>query len=324
MRFLVATPRAIKEAAAIIRKGGLVAFPTETVYGLGADALNSLAVGQIFEVKNRPRFDPLIVHIADSSSIRKICSAIDKRAMKLIERFWPGPLTLVLPKTQVISDIVTAGLPTVAVRMPLHPVALELIREAGIPIAAPSANPFGYLSPTTAEHVREQIGKRVDLILDGGRCAVGVESTIIDLTGQEPVILRLGGLTIEEIEGVIGKVKISTSNPERPLSPGQLPRHYSPRTPVRIFKDDNFKIPKGKRVGLLAFRPPKEELLYEMVEVLSPQGDLREAAANFFSCLHSLDRAGLDIIYAEPVPEIGLGRAIMDRLCKATGGKRDE
>ncbi len=323
MRLVVATPQTIKEAAAIIREGGLVAFPTETVYGLGADALNSLAVAQIFEVKNRPRFDPLIVHIADSSSIRKICSVLDRRAIKLIERFWPGPLTLVLPKTQVISDIVTAGLPTVAIRMPLHPVALELIREAGIPIAAPSANPFGYLSPTTAEHVREQIGKRVDLILDGGRCPVGVESTIMVLTGQEPVILRLGGLTIEEIEGIIGKVKISTSNPERPLSPGQLSRHYSPRTPVIIFKDENFKIPRGKRVGLLAFRSPKENLLYEMVEVLSPQGDLREAATNLFSCLHRLDRAGLDIICAESVPEIGLGKAIMDRLYKARG-KRDE
>lgn len=323
MRLVVATPQAIKEAAAIIREGGLVAFPTETVYGLGADALNSLAVAQIFEVKNRPRFDPLIVHIADFSSIRKICSSIDRRAMKLKERFWPGPLTMVLPKTQVISDIVTAGLPSVAVRMPLHPVALELIREAGVPIAAPSANPFGYLSPTTAEHVREQIGKRVDLILDGGRCPIGVESTIIDLTGQEPVILRMGGLTIEEIEEVIGKVKISTSNPERPLSPGQLPRHYSPRTPVRILRDESFEIPEGKRVGLLAFESPKEELPCEMVEVLSSQGDLREAAANFFSCLHRLDRAGLDVIYAEAVPEIGLGRAIMDRLYKAEG-KRDE
>lgn len=323
MRVVAATPPAIKEAAAIIREGGLVAFPTETVYGLGADALNSLAVAQIFKVKNRPRFDPLIVHIADFSSIREICSSIDRRAMKLIHRFWPGPLTLVLPKRQVIPDIVTAGLPTIAVRMPSHLVAWKLIREAGIPIAAPSANPFGYLSPTTAEHVREQIGKSVGLILDGGKCPVGVESTIIDVTKQTPVILRPGGLTIEEIERVIGKVKISTDNPERPHSPGQLPRHYSPRTPVRILNDNNFKIPKGKKVGLLAFRLPKENLPYEVVEVLSHQGDLSEAAANLFSCLHKLDGAGLDIICAEPVPEIGLGRAIMDRLYKA-GGKRDE
>ncbi len=319
LRFIAATSQAVREAAAIIREGGLVAFPTETVYGLGADALNALAVAQIFEVKNRPRFDPLIVHIADSSSIRKICSPIDRRAMKLMERFWPGPLTLVLPKTQVIPDIVTAGLPTVAVRMPLHPVALELIKEAGTPIAAPSANPFGYLSPTTAEHVREQIGERVDLILDGGRCSVGVESTIIDLTGQVPAILRLGGLTIDEIEVVIGEVEISTNNPERPLSPGQLPRHYSPRTPVRISKTEDFGAPKGKKIGVLAFSLPREGLPYEMVEVLSPQGDLREAAANFFSCLHRLDRAGLDIICAEPVPESGLGRAIMDRLRRASG-----
>ncbi len=319
MKVAVATPQVITKAAAIIREGGLVAFPTETVYGLGADALNSLAVAKIFEVKNRPRFDPLIVHIANFSSIRKVCSLVDKRTKKLIESFWPGPLTLVLPKTQAIPDIVTAGLPSVAVRMPSHAVALELIREARTPIAAPSANPFGYLSPTTAEHVKEQIGEKIDLILDGGRCPVGVESTVLDVTGPDPIILRPGGLPIEEIEAVIGEVKISANNPDRPRSPGQLPHHYSPRTPVRILQDKNFEVSKEKRIGLLAFTKPEKELPYEAVEVLSPQGDLREAAANFFSCLHRLDRAGLDIIYAQPVPEIGLGRAIMDRLYKAEG-----
>ncbi len=323
MNLVAPTPQAIKKAATIIRKGGLVAFPTETVYGLGADALNALAVARIFDVKDRPRFDPLIVHIADPASTTALCSAIDRTATRLIERFWPGPLTLVLPRTQVIPDIVTAGLPSVAIRMPSHPVALELIREAGVPIAAPSANPFGYLSPTTAEHVREQLGNKVDLILDGGRCPIGIESTVIDLAGQEPVILRLGGLTTEVIEEVIGKVRISKSNPERPLSPGQLPRHYSPRTPVRIFRDKSFAVPKGKKAGLLAFQSPKTDVPYQAVEVLSPKGDLREAAANFFSCLHRLDRAELDIIYAESTPEIGLGRAIMDRLHKAEG-KRDE
>lgn len=322
MNVVGVTQEIIKEAAAIIRKGGLVTFPTETVYGLGADALNPLAVVRIFEVKNRPRFDPLIVHIADFSSVEKLCSSVDERARKLMEKFWPGPLTLVLPKTQVVPDIVTAGLPTVAIRMPAHPVALRLIEEAGTPIAAPSANPFGYLSPTTADHVREQVGKRVDLILDGGKCPIGVESTVIELTGKEPLLLRPGGLPIEEIEKVIGKVKISTTSP-KPRSPGQLTRHYSPRTPIRILKDRKFEVKTGKRVGLLAFKSPKKNLLYEVVEILSPQGDLREAAANLFSCLHKLDRAGLDIIFAEPIPEVRLGRAIMDRLYKAAGRKPD-
>lgn len=318
MNMVGVTQEIIKEAAAIIRKGGLVTFPTETVYGLGADALNPLAVVRIFEVKNRPRFDPLIVHIADFSSVEKLCSSVDERARKLMEKFWPGPLTLVLPKTQVVPDIVTAGFPTVAIRMPAHPVALRLIEEAGTPIAAPSANPFGYLSPTTAEHVREQVGKKVDLILDGGKCPIGVESTVIELTGKEPLLLRPGGLPIEEIEKVIGKVKISTTSP-KPRSPGQLTRHYSPRTPIRILKDRKFEVKTGKRVGLLSFKSPKKSLPYEVVEILSPQGDLQEAAANLFSCLHKLDRAGLDIIFAEPVPEVGLGRAIMDRLYKAAG-----
>jgi len=308
----------IKLAAELLRKGGLVAFPTETVYGLGADTLNSHAVARIFEVKNRPRFDPLIVHIDSLEDIEKLCLNIDERAKKLMKRFWPGPLTLILPKSSRVPDIVTAGLPNVAVRMPSHHVALELINEAGMPIAAPSANPFGYLSPTTAEHVKEQIGEKVDLILDGGKCPIGVESTVIDLTESEPTLLRSGGLPLEEIEQVIGKVKISHVNPERPRSPGQMPCHYSPRTPIRILEDKKFKIPTGKKVGLLAFSHPKGELPYEMVEVLSSQRDLREAAANFFSCLHRLDGAGLDIILAEPVEEVGLGRAIMERLRRAS------
>ena len=310
------------KAAEIIRKGGLVAFPTETVYGLGGDALNPSAVAKIFEVKNRPRFDPLIVHIDNFSLLERLCSSVDERARKLME-FWPGPLTLVLPKTHIVPDIVTAGLPTVAIRMPSHPVALELIRQAGTPIAAPSANPFGYLSPTLPEHVREQIGDKVDLILDGGKCPIGVESTVIDLTQAELTLLRPGGLPVEKIEKTIGKLRICTNDSSRPRSPGQLPRHYSPRTPIRILEGKTFELRRGKRVGFLALRSPKENLPYEMVEVLSPRGNLREAAANLFASLQRLDKAGLDIIYAEPVPDVGLGRAILDRLHKAAGGKRD-
>lgn len=315
VKVFTATLESIKLAGIIIRKGGLVAFPTETVYGLGADALNPMAVARIFEVKNRPRFDPIIVHVNSLADIEWLCLKVDDRARRLMEKFWPGPLTLTLPKSPIVPDIVTAGLPTVAVRMPSHPVALELIKEAGTPIAAPSANLFGYLSPTTAEHVREQIGNKIDLILDGGKCPVGVESTVVSFVRKEPMLLRPGGLPLEDIERIIGKVKIPRSDPKRPQSPGQLPRHYSPRTPLQL-KTGEIVLEKGKKIGFLAFTP-KETLPYEMVEVLSPKGDLREAAANLFSCLHKLDKAGVDIIYAEPIPEEGLGRAIMDRLRRA-------
>lgn len=255
---LPATSENIKKAAEIIREGSLVAFPTETVYGLGADALNPHAVARIFEAKNRPCFDPIIVHIAEFSQVRRLCSSADKRAKKLMERFWPGPLTLVLPKSQIVPDIVTAELPTVAVRMPSHPVALSLTKEAETPIAAPSANPFGYLSPTTAAHVREQLGDKLDLILDGGRCPIGVESTVIFLAEGKVLLLRPGGLALEDIENVIGKVEIPPPNPLRPLSPGQLPKHYSPRTPIRLLTNGKLEFEKGKRVGLLAFTLPKK------------------------------------------------------------------
>ncbi len=313
-RILKPDNETLKKAAEIIKRGSLVAFPTETVYGLGADALNPKAVARIFEVKNRPRFDPLIVHIADFQDVERLWSKIDERAKLLMETFWPGPLTLVLSKSNIVPDIVTAGLDTVAVRMPSHQVALALIKMASVPIAAPSANPFGYLSPTEAIHVARQIGDKIELIIDGGKCPVGIESTVLALA-DEPIVLRLGGLPVEEIERIIGPITISTSSP-RPHSPGQLPRHYSPRTPLKIIRGE-INLPKGIRAGLLAFQEPQYNLPFEKIEVLSPQGDFIEAAARLFSCLHELDFAGLDIIYAEPVPETGLGRAIMDRLRKA-------
>jgi L-threonylcarbamoyladenylate synthase len=317
-RILRYSREAVREAGQIIKRGGLVAFPTETVYGLGASALNPKAVARIFEVKRRPRFDPIIVHVASLREVERVCLRIGRDARILMEEFWPGPLTLVLPKSDAVPDIVTAGLETVAVRMPSHPVALELIREAETPIAAPSANLFGRLSPTTADHVKEQIGDEIDLIIDGGRCPIGVESTVLDLTG-EPTVLRPGGLPIEEIEKIIGRVKVSpVSRGRAPLSPGQLPRHYSPRTPTRILQGEP-EIPEGTRAGLLAFTRSEARPPFEVVKALSPTGDLREAAANLFSLLHELDKAGLDVIYVEPVPEVGLGRAIMDRLRKAEG-----
>ncbi len=310
----------IKQAVTLIRSGGLVAFPTETVYGLGADALNPRAVARIFEIKNRPSFDPLIVHIADFRDVEKLCSFVSLLAKKLMRKFWPGPLTLILPKCGIVPDIVTAGLPTVAVRMPSHNVALQLIRLAGRPIAAPSANPFGFLSPTTAAHVTEQLGGKVDLILDSGQCSVGIESTILDLSGGMPTLLRPGGISPEEIEKVIGHtVQREKGILSKPKAPGQLPSHYSPRTPIKILNGDRF-VPNGK-IGLLAFKAPQQGAFFRVVEVLAPSGDLEEAAANLFSCLHRLDKANLDVIYAEPVPEVGLGRAIMDRLRRASALK---
>lgn len=294
-----------------------MAFPTETVYGLGADALNPIACARIFEAKNRPRFDPLIVHIAQIDQLDDLCTAVDAMARNLAERFWPGPLTLVLGKSDLVPEIVTAGLDTVAVRMPAHAVASRLLEGADTPIAAPSANPFGYISPTTAQHVDEQLGERVDMILDGGQCPVGVESSIVDLTAGRPVLLRAGGVSVEDIEAVVGSVEVSAASPERVLAPGQLRNHYSPRTRLVILASHHSCAPVNERAGLLAFRTPADAEHFSLVEVLSPAGDVREAAANLFSCLHRLDRAGLEIIYAEPVPESGLGRAIMDRLRRA-------
>lgn len=309
------TPENIRKAAELIRQGGLVAFPTETVYGLGADAFQAKAVARIFEVKNRPHFDPLIVHLGRLEDLQRVSIHENERAQKLIKHFWPGPLTLVLPKKKEIPGIVTSGLDTVAVRMPSHPDALKFLEESGTVIAAPSANPFSYLSPTTARHVEDQIGKQIDMILDGGPCGIGVESTVLDLSEAEPMILRPGGLALEEIEKIIGKVQLKTTSLQ-PHSPGQLLHHYAPRTPIKLLENNNFSFVSG-RTGLLAFSKMPDKGLFQKVEILSPAGDLREAAANLFTCLHRLDEAGLDMIYAEGVPEKGLGRAIMDRLRKA-------
>jgi L-threonylcarbamoyladenylate synthase len=311
--------RAIYRAAGIIKKGGVVAFPTETVYGLGADAFSSLAVARIFEVKKRPYFDPLIVHVSAPSDLKRLVIGVPPKANKLIDRLWPGPLTLVLSKREEVPDIVTAGLSTVALRMPKHPMALSLIDLAGCPVAAPSANPFGYLSPTTAEAVREQLDDQIDLILDGGPCEVGVESTIVSFLEERPRLLRAGGVALEEIESIIGAVEVRPAEGGSPFAPGMLPRHYAPRTPMILnWSEKTLDSYKGKKIGCLAFRKPEQSLPYDHVEVLSQNGDLREAAANLFASMRRLDASNLDLILAENVPEIGLGRAIMDRLRRAS------
>jgi L-threonylcarbamoyladenylate synthase len=310
-------PESIQLAGRIIKAGGLVAFPTETVYGLGCDAMNADAAAKVFEAKQRPQFDPLIVHIADREQLETVVSSLPPLAQQLMDTFWPGPLTLVLPKHAAVQDLVTAGLPTVAVRMPNHPVALTLIREAGTPIAAPSANPFGYVSPTTAQHVADGLGENVDVILDGGPCSLGVESTIVSLVGQTPELLRPGTITIEQLSTIIGPVRRSSPAGEKPVAPGQLTRHYATQTPVTILPSAGTRPMLGsdERAGLLTFsQAQNKDNLFSATEVLSPTADLREAAQNLFAALRRLDHLGLDRIYAEPCTEQGLGLAIMDRL----------
>ncbi len=304
-------------AARIINQGGLVAFPTETVYGLGANALNQLAVAKIFEAKKRPFFDPLIVHIADTHSLKDLTVNVSPMATKLIQHFWPGPLTLIFKKTNIVPDLVTAGFDTVAIRIPKHPLALELIRKANCPIAAPSANLFGHLSPTQASHVKKYLGDSVDMILDGGKCSKGLESTIIDTTQDPPLILRHGSLPIEELQAVVHTVQIQDLK-ERPVTPGSLPTHYAPRTKLVLLKEhEHFPMPEPG-TGYLTYGALEPMLKnWKDVRSLSMSGNLVEAAANLFNYLHELDDLKLNIIYVKPLPLTGLGSAIMDRLVKA-------
>jgi L-threonylcarbamoyladenylate synthase len=327
----------VSRAADILRSGGLVAFGTETVYGLGVNALDEQAVARVFEAKNRPHFDPLIVHIADRKWIDRLAEQLSPAAKALADSFWPGPLTIVLPKREIVPDLVTSGLPSVAIRMPSHPLALELLNKVDLPIAAPSANPFGQISPTTAQHVLDNLGDRIDLILDGGPCDVGVESTVVLMTVERPRILRHGGVTQEQLEQVVGPVEVHCpeDNGESPTStqdhgrgtqagvvaPGMLAQHYSPTTPLALVNDVSAVSFSGKRVGLLRLSKSSnvadEEPEFAVVETLTDDGDLRTAAAGFFAALRRLDSSGLDLIVAESFPEEGLGRALNDRLRRA-------
>lgn len=314
MPLVPATPENLARAGECLRSGGVVAFPTETVYGLGASALDPVAVARIFEIKARPSFDPLIVHVRDRAMLERIVTEVTPQAQSLIARFWPGPLTLVFRKRAIVPDLVTSGLETVAVRMPEHPVAQALLEAAAIPLAAPSANPFGFLSPTRAQHVERMLGDAVDLILDGGPTHYGVESTIV-LLEPTPTLLRHGAIAVEEIEAIIGSLARELSDQTAPLAPGRLPQHYAPRTPIRLVDPQTVAIDDRRGAALLAFSQPAEG--YDATIVLSPQRDVREAAARLFESLHDLDTRGLTRIDVEPVPEHGLGCAIMDRLRRA-------
>ncbi len=312
----------VTEAAEALRQGKLVAFPTETVYGLGANAFDRQAVARVFEAKQRPHFDPLIVHVVGVEWLERVVQSVPETAQKLAERFWPGPLTFVLPKKDCVPELVTAGLPTCAVRAPDHPIAQQLLREAELPIAAPSANRFGCLSPTKAEHVLKQLGERIDVLLDGGACRVGVESTVLDLTQQPPRLLRPGGIPLEQLEAEVGPIQRTRTqavSSESQVSPGRLAHHYAPHTPLLLVQDvrEIEQLAAGKRVGLLSFVPVEPPGCCQAVEILSPQADLIEAAAGFFAALHRLDALNLDLICALPFPEHGLGLALNDRLRRA-------
>lgn len=307
----------LDKAAAAVREGGLVAFPTETVYGLGADALNPHAVVKIFDAKERPRFNPLIVHINSTGMLNSLVDTVPREAQLLIDRFWPGPLTLVLSKKDTVPDLVSAGLPSVGIRMPDNPIALELIRRANRPIAAPSANKSGQISPTTAEHVREQLEGVVDVILDGGACMVGVESTIVSLAHQRPLLLRPGGLAPEVIEEITGPLEIPDADSMQNASPGRSLRHYAPKTRL-VLGDPTARLETGRKALLTCGPLPKEVTTrYDVVENLSETGNLEEAACKLFATLRRLDSQELDLIVAVPAPNRGLGFAINDRLRRA-------
>jgi len=298
-------------AAAFIRDGKVVAFPTETVYGLGADALNPMAVAKIFELKERPSFDPLIVHIASVDQLEALVKSIDERVHKLAQTFWPGPLTIVLPKSSIVPDIVTSGLPTVGIRMPDNPVALELIRKAGCPVAAPSANKFGRISPTTAAHVRKQLPD-VDYILDGGKTTIGIESTIISLTPAGFRILRNGIITREELETI---VLFDPGQFDNVMAPGMMKSHYSPRKKLLIAVE-GIQTDRSK-AGLISFTGRLEEGFLKVIRV-SESSNLKDYAVNMFEAMHTFeDDPDIHEIVAEPVSETGIGMAIMDRLRKA-------
>lgn len=308
---------AIEQAAQILKDGGLVSFATETVYGLGAHALDVDAVAKVFEAKRRPRFDPLIVHVADLAAARTVTRGWPAEAELLAEVFWPGPLTLVLKKAEVVPDLVTAGLDTVAVRVPAHPLAQQLLRAAEIPLAAPSANPFGTISPTTAAHVQASFPEL--MVLDGGPCTVGVESTIVSFAGDKPTLLRCGGLAEEDIEKIIGPLQRLPVNERTTEAPGRQLRHYAPTTPLVLSAPSE----RPKNVAYLAFRDaPQDASQYTAVEILSATGEPREAAAQLFAALRRLDASGAELIIAESAPDEGLGRAINDRLQRAS--KRGE
>jgi len=327
-------PDIIRQASGIIHNRGLVAFPTETVYGLGANALDAKAAAGIFEAKKRPLDDPLIIHIADKKDVHVFCEGVTLDAEKLMDRFWPGPLTLVLKKKDVVPDLVTTGLDTVAIRMPSNPVARELIKVSKVPIAAPSANLFGRPSPTTARHVLDDLNGAIDMILDGGKTEIGVESTVVEVIGGKIIVLRPGGTDMEALRETAGEVELSSDTGLAQNSPGKYPQHYSPRARVMLVDDSPVQTEEvlrtvaevsagGKNVGILAKQEHEGSYRMFATKILGPQNDTRTCASRLFHLLREFDDDEVDIIVAEAIGEKGLGLAVMNRLKKAAGPDMD-
>jgi L-threonylcarbamoyladenylate synthase len=306
-------------AAAALRRGELVGMPTETVYGLAGNALDPATVAAIFAAKGRPGFDPLIVHALDRQSAFELSDAPPEAAVRLAEAFWPGPLTLVVPRTALVPDLAAAGLPTVALRVPAHPVARELLRRSGLRLAAPSANPFGGVSPTTAEHVLAGLGGVIGWVVDAGACERGLESTVVSFETGEPTILRHGALPMEAIEARVGRVSEGARVLERPLAPGQLARHYAPRVALRLSESAAALPGPAPDAGLLVCvgPAPAGASRWGHVECLSPEGQIEVAASRLFAALHHLDTLGLSRVDVLLPPDAGLGRAMRDRLRRA-------
>ncbi len=309
----------IEKAVAILRNNDLVAIPTETVYGLAGNIYSEEAIRKIFEVKQRPLFNPLIVHIHSIDQLDKIAKIIPEKAKRLAQTFWPGSLTLVLEKSEVIPDVVTAGKSTVGIRMPNHPVTRELLSKLDFPLAAPSANPFNRISPTSAEHVEAYFSDTLQMVLQGGPCENGIESTIVGFEDDEPVLYRLGAISVEDIEKVVGKISVRNKKESAPDAPGMLAKHYAPRTKLYLTDSVDALLAKhkNKKIGVLSFSKEISQPSIKSNIVLSKEGDFKEAAARLYESLHLLDNEGLDIIIAERLPDTDLGKSINDRLERA-------
>ncbi|SHG93608.1 L-threonylcarbamoyladenylate synthase [Winogradskyella jejuensis] len=310
----------ISKAVAILNAEELVAIPTETVYGLAGNIFSEKAINSIFATKQRPLFNPLIVHIPSVEYLNEIVEYIPKKAQLLADAFWPGPITLVLKKKSIIPDLITAGKDTVAVRIPNHPTTLELLKSLDFPLAAPSANPFSSISPTSAEHVNTYFKDKIKMVLDGGPCTSGIESTIIGFENDEPIVYRLGSTSIEAIEDVVGKVEVKNKKEIAPDAPGMLERHYAPKTKTILTDniEESLTQYKGKDIGVISFKSviKADEIIIQ--KALSESGDLVEAASKLYDALHQLDKMQLDVIIAEKFPDYGLGKSINDRLERAT------
>ncbi|MFT5715682.1 MAG: L-threonylcarbamoyladenylate synthase [Flavobacterium sp.] len=310
----------ISKAIEILNNEDVIAIPTETVYGLAGNIYSEKAIRKIFQVKQRPFFNPLIVHIESIDKIDEVVSEFPPKAQKLAEAFWPGSLTLILPKKSNIPDVITAGKDTVGVRVPNHPITLSLLKQLSFPLAAPSANPFNRISPTSSLHVEGYFKSSISMVLEGGECKNGIESTIIGFENNDALLYRLGSISIEEIEKVIGKIQVKNKSETTPTAPGMLAKHYAPRTKTYLVTDVE-KFIRGfenKRIGILRFKDQMNASSIEHLEVLSKSGDLKEAASKLYNTLHKLDSLNLDMIVAERFPDFGLGKSINDRLERAT------